>query len=352
MGKVQAPNNNVFSSPGAVFSPKTGRVVVAWGPFEARSHRIPDRLALYAPDFFLDDPTPWYHPVRWADMDVKEFLSLLSRSSVENISISWKEVVPNGFHHAFADIKGRIQAGSMHKAVAVAFEEGGYTQGHFQLVRSVLARSHELSPHEYLYGLWDGSSGIIGASPEILFSRRSPREVETMALAGTAPRGKGKYLFQGEKEKHEHRFVIDDLRERLSRVGDVTIEETKTLSLSTLEHLWTPIRCTLHEPLDFESVVRLLHPTAALGTFPRKFSDPWLRMHTSPEKRRRFGAPFGMEWPDGHATCLVGIRNLQWQGDAITIASGCGIVAESELEREWNELRLKREAVKSTWGLA
>jgi isochorismate synthase EntC len=43
---------------------------------------------------------------------------------------------------------------------------------------------------------------------------------------------------------------------------------------------------------------------------------------------------------------LVAIRNIQWQDEKIRLGSGCGIVKSSQIEREWQELKLKRESVK------
>ena len=62
--------------------------------------------------------------------------------------------------------------------------------------------------------------------------------------------------------------------------------------------------------------------------------------------RGRFGAPFGVEWPDGRAHCVVAIRNAQWNGPDVMIGAGGGIIEQSVLEREWAELQLKHAAVK------
>ena len=49
---------------------------------------------------------------------------------------------------------------------------------------------------------------------------------------------------------------------------------------------------------------------------------------------------------------LVAIRNIQWDVDKTLLGSGCGIVSESKIEREWNELTLKRKAVKELLHLS
>src|SRR5207253_11268242 len=68
-------------------------------------------------------------------------------------------------------------------------------------------------------------------------------------------------------------------------------------------------------------------------------------------RRRTFGAPFGLERPDHRALALVAIRNVQWHADSVRIGSGAGLLPESRLQREFDELRDKREQVKSLFGI-
>ncbi len=58
-----------------------------------------------------------------------------------------------------------------------------------------------------------------------------------------------------------------------------------------------------------------------------------------------FGAPFGFAEADGTTHIVVAIRGICWEGDQISLPSGCGIVGGSAFDHEWRELRLKREAV-------
>ena len=65
---------------------------------------------------------------------------------------------------------------------------------------------------------------------------------------------------------------------------------------------------------------------------------------------RQFGAPFGVVI-DGEFTSVVAIRNISWKEDAVFLPSGCGVIEESSLQNEWNELELKRQFVKKIFGL-
>ena len=104
--------------------------------------------------------------------------------------------------------------------------------------------------------------------------------------------------------------------------------------------------------MSFAEMVRRLHPTAALGVSPRSDAgERWLREADRGVKRRTFGAPFGLEREDGRSIALVAIRNVQWHGSSIRVGSGAGLLLESRLEREFEELRQKRDQVKALFGV-
>src|SRR5437764_11280289 len=152
-------------------------------------------------------------------------------------------------------------------------------------------------------------------------------------------------------------MVFDAIVRRLAPFGNVEIGPIGTLCLPKIAHLMTPIffaesTASSTEKMTFAEMVRRLHPTAALGASPRNESaERWLREADRGVKRRTFGAPFGIERPDRSALALVSIRNVQWQGEHVRIGSGAGLIAESRLDRELDELREKREQVKALFGL-
>ena len=89
-------------------------------------------------------------------------------------------------------------------------------------------------------------------------------------------------------------------------------------------------------------MIRRLHPTAALGVWPRtEAGERWLREADRGVKRRTFGAPFGLEREDHSALAVVGIRNLQLSGDRVRVGAGAGLLSESRLQREFDELALR-----------
>src|SRR5205807_3014279 len=129
---------------------------------------------------------------------------------------------------------------------------------------------------------------------------------------------------------------------RLAPFGNLELGPIGIMRLPKIAHLITPIYFAENgaEKMSFAEMIRRLHPTAALGVSPRtEAGERWLREADRGVKRRTHGAPFGLELADHHALALVAIRNVQWHGDAIRVGAGAGLLPESQLEREFEELR-------------
>jgi menaquinone-specific isochorismate synthase len=248
----------------------------------------------------------------------------------------------------------------------------------------------------HLYGVWDESEGVLGATPEILFSGNLLGKIETCAVAGTRLKPPAKVLpsrppevlpevlpelLNDPKELQEHRFVIEGICSSLRAFArtferafvdavasapfsvpvEIEVGVTRELQLPSLSHLMTPISIDLTAlsramsesvkvfPL-FEELVRKLHPTPALGGFPRDQAQIWLRTVKTMPGRMRFGAPFGIVNEQGEAHCVVGIRNIQWKDSVVLIGAGCGIIVESDLDREWKELLGKIQSIRRIFG--
>jgi len=328
-----------------------GRLFVGWGPFEQLPFRKPERPAFYIADFFLDDPHPWRHPAEWEEITFEELAGRFPPAGAA--SIEWEPLGIETFRPLFESAKEAMERGAFSKIVPVLFESGR-VDDRASLWPAMLRRLATLAPGLHAYGYWYQNHGLAGATPEVLFESDG-RGYRTMALAGTRAADHAEELLLDPKEMREHRFVVDDIVRRLAPFGNVEVEPIGVLTLPSLAHLATAIRFEESGPerMSFTDMIRRLHPTAALGVSPRcDAGERWLREADRGVKRRAFGAPFGLELEDHRARALVAIRNAQWQGEALRIGSGAGIIAESRLEREFEELRAKREQVKALLGLS
>jgi menaquinone-specific isochorismate synthase len=275
--------------------------------------------------------------------------------------LKWQEPAFEDFAKCWQMIQEGFRDRGLQKAVPVVFAsttaDFSRTESRETLLRWILGKMLNLPVHLCLYGMWSEHSGMLGASPEVLFSRTSQNEViHTMALAGT--RGKvgvadSELLYKDRKERREHQLVVEDLKARLVEVGEVSVGSTRVLELPSLYHLLTPLQVcpSPKQQISFVDLVQLLHPTPALGVAPRILGFGEIRLwDQSGDTREHFGAPFGATW-EGRDHCVVAIRNVQWRSDDVKLGSGCGVVSESEFAREWSEMSLKRESVKRMLGI-
>ncbi len=374
MQAVRDPKSFLMPPSGALLSlplgaGKSRQVLWAQGGLRRSAAPQPGGFSVYAPDFFLDNPQPWLLPQDSADPQAVQVLAAdtlaaglapFAAASPSSSMFDWTPPLLAEFDEAFRDLQAHFRAGSLRKAVPVFFEQAHVRLSPAQTVRWILAALQ--APQSLLpYGCWTEEGGMLGASPEVLFEVHQGT-LKTMALAGTlsAPpadaAGEAEQAFLADpKERKEHSLVVEGIAEALAPFGAVTIGPTRILKLPGLWHLQTPIKTALREDPHMEVLAHCLHPTPALGGSPRAASVEWLRRQDLKEgktqRRGGFGAPFGVQCPDGSLFCLVAVRNILWNTETVRIGAGCGIIAESRPEREWEELRQKRGSVKRLFGL-
>jgi menaquinone-specific isochorismate synthase len=190
---------------------------------------------------------------------------------------------------------------------------------------------------------------FIGATPELLVGVHG-LDLNTMAMAGSAPRGQTAAadaafesgLLQSAKERREHQFVVDMLRERLTdRTTALEMADRPVvLKLSNIQHLYTPIQARLRKAEGALMLTAQLHPTPALGGAPRDNALTFMRAN-EPVTRGWYGAPVGWVNPFLDGEFCVAIRSAVTQVDRAWLYAGCGIVADSQPDREWDESALK-----------
>lgn len=324
------------------------RYLCGIGPFESAGSPPEDgRSAFYRNNFDLSDPEPWKIPTRaFEASDLRVLLS--ENGSTPLPEIAWSGLGDTDVRDVFDEILGQIRSGDIEKSVPVLAERGILHRGEpAAMVKAIIAAPDAL----WGYGYREGESGMIGATPEQLFTVEDG-VLETMALAGTAPRHEVDDFPTDPKEIREHELVANYIEELLAPLGEVEREARTLLDLGSIVHFLTRLRVRLGESVDLGELVRRLHPTPALGACPR--GDGALRQLV--EYRRRlgvpeeFGAPFG-GLHEGFFQVLVAIRNVSWSGRDVYLPSGVGLVEGSRFDREWRELALKRNSVKSLLGV-
>lgn len=335
-----------FPTDGALIGERPGRVRLACGPLHRAPTPADDAPSIYAPDFFLDDETPWLRAHAWRELDARDVSDAIGPSLV----VDRPERAP--WDVAFRDALDAIARGEIEKLVPVVFAEGTIapSTNATALVRRALEHA-AVTPALIPYGRWRDGAGVVGTTPEVLFRLDADGTIETMALAGTAAPADADRLLDDAKQRHEHDVVLSFIRDALAALGArVTVGATDVLRLPHLAHLRTPVRARTERAPSFDAIVRALHPTPALGGQPSAGALARLRELDRNVGRDRFGAPFGIRHPDGSALCVVAIRNVAWRGSRVRIGAGAGLVAGSRAEDEWRELERKIASVASVFG--
>ena len=348
-----------FFHSGAIVSLSRHRHLAAWGTPEhlAFSELMTDQPAFYFSDFFLNNPRPWTQYKQWRVISTDELKAQFIKVANKNIDeCPWSFIDEILFYKTFNELKKLIEEGELQKGVPYIFAHSPAQMNARRLKFSLkrAAQTVELGGG-YLYGQWRFPDGILGITPELLFSHHMhfPKSVQTMALAGTSSLKKSKEEFyHNPKERHEHDLVVQGICEALKPLGSTQTGEVQLLQFPRLMHLMTPIELSLNRSFNFEELVKCLHPTPALGAFPVARGRQWLKAIQQHTPRNFYGAPIGFVFSqEEQAGCFVGIRNVQWDIDGMKIGAGCGVVKQSVFENEWNEIQLKINAIRDQFGI-
>jgi menaquinone-specific isochorismate synthase len=339
---------------GTLFSLDNNEVLIGFGKRTWMPHPHSFHPSFYFPDYFLESETPWFEHEYHCKLEISKLLEFLANFPTDTIRHFWRNPYQTLFNRTFADLQKKFSEKILVKAVPFVSELTDEGMNQNQLIHSLkTVLNYALSHSVYLYGFWSSEEGILGATPEILFQVHEHNKLETMACAGTNQQDVAIASFLlNSKERSEHELVIQGIKESLSPYGKVTVEQLHLLSLSSLVHLVTPIHVEMHASLSFQEAVKALHPTPAVGAFPRKPGKLWLKEYQQHIQRKRFAAPVGYFNPSqNQSRCLVAIRNVQWDQHHMNISAGCGIVVESQCDEEWSEINLKLNAIKKMLAL-
>ncbi|MFT2818165.1 isochorismate synthase [Leifsonia sp. A12D58] len=201
--------------------------------------------------------------------------------------------------------------------------------------------------------------GLVGSSPETLI-RADHGEVNARVLAGTMSRGADAdsdneaalALVTSTKDADEHEFAVQSLLGSLRpHTSHLTASEIPfTLKLPNLWHLATDVEGTLSDGSTSLDLIAALHPTAAVAGTPTEEALALIR-ELEPFDRGRYAGPVGWVGADGDGEWAIALRSAQVtpSGD-ITAYAGCGIVLDSEPERELAETKMKFRPIVEAFG--
>jgi isochorismate synthase len=192
---------------------------------------------------------------------------------------------------------------------------------------------------------------FVGATPELI-ARRTGAQLQCHPLAGTialpanvAPDDYINWLLGSTKNQYEHSVPVNEIVTALETLyDDVNADSSPSIvALRTLAHLGTWITASCRNVDDAPNaldVLRLLHPTSAVGGVPRR-SAYELIQRLEQHDRGFYAGPIGWFDANGDGEWWIGFRGVEVKGNEFEAWAGAGIVSESDPTAEREETRAK-----------
>jgi len=226
------------------------------------------------------------------------------------------------------------------------------------LLRSLRAQNKD--GHQFQVPLPEGGE-LIGVSPELLLRKTGNRFVSN-PLAGSTKRladpvadgDAGETLLISDKDRYEHRLVVEDIRRILDpHCAELDVPASPSLlSTATLWHLSTRIAGRLNDPsLTALQLACMLHPTPAVCGYPTELAHRLIRF-VEPFERGLFTGMVGWCDAQGNGEWVITIRCGIVERETIRLFAGAGIVEASLPDSEWAEVQTKLGTMLNACGIA
>ena len=261
---------------------------------------------------------------------------------------------PVAWTAAVQSASARLRGGEAEKVVLAreVFARGDGVVSAGMVLRGL--RAAYPSCFTYLVTGADGTA-FAGASPELLV-RRTGTTAQSQPMAGSVARGANDAdddrlageLTKSAKDADEHRLVSRFVVDALGPFStSVQAREPEVARFTNIQHLATTVTADLRHPaVDVLTLAAALHPTPAVGGWPREAADRLIDELEAMERGWYAGA---VGWIDGRGDgeLAVALRcGLLWE-DGARLYAGVGVMPDSDPARELEETELKFKALLS-----
>ncbi len=254
---------------------------------------------------------------------------------------------PEHYESAVARAVERIRAGDFEKIV-LAREVAVHTAvdhdapAVFDVLRSAFRSC-------YVFVAGRGDAAFVAASPELLV-RRDGLRAQTVALAGSIRRSAdpavddhlGEQLMGSAKNRAEQAIVVRRIARVLRRhaVWVAAPEDPAIIKVANIQHLATPIRAQLRDPVSALELAGLLHPTPAVGGEPHAAAAPVIPALEGLDRGWYAGV---VGWTDSSedGEFCVALRCALLRGREARCYAGVGVMIDSDPVSELAETEVK-----------
>jgi isochorismate synthase len=258
---------------------------------------------------------------------------------------------PEHYESAVARAVERIRAGELDKIVLAREVQVHAPRAHD--VAALLGVLREGFPSCFTFCAGRGENAFVAATPELLV-RRDGLRAGTLALAGSTRRSAdpavddhlGEQLLRSVKDREEQAIVTRRIVRALRpfSVWVTAADEPVLVRMANIQHLATPIRAQLAQPVSAVELAGLLHPTPAVGGEPVAAAAPLIPALEGLD-RGWYAGPVG--WTDANedGEFCVALRCALITGPVARCYAGVGVVRDSDPAAELAETEVKLQAL-------
>ncbi|MCZ6456942.1 MAG: chorismate-binding protein [Actinobacteria bacterium] len=255
-------------------------------------------------------------------------------------------------------VKGHITAGDVYQLVLSIKLSGKTDLNPFAVYRALRL----LNPSPYMYFLDFDDLQVVGSSPEAL-ARLKGASAELRPIAGTRPRGDDdehdqsleRLLLADPKEAAEHVMLVDLARNDLGRTavaGSIKVEPYRIIErYSHVMHMVSGVSGELRPDLDAFDLFAATFPAGTVSGAP-KLRSIELIDELEPVNRGLYSGSVGYFGHSGSMDQAITIRTIVFGEGRYSYQAGAGIVADSDPEREHDEVLSKGAAMEAALMLA
>ena len=223
----------------------------------------------------------------------------------------------------------------------------------FEIYRSLRV----VNPSPFMFYVRTPECVLVGCSPEIM-CRVADRVVTVRPLAGTRRRGKTekedkaleKELLADPKERAEHVMLVDLGRNDVGRVAQFgSIELTEIMIVerySHVMHISSEVQGTLREGLDAFDALKACLPAGTVSGAPKVRAMEVIDS-IEPHRRGPYGGAVGYVDYRGNMDTCIALRTMVAKDGIVYVQAGCGVVADSDPDAEYDETMNKARAMVS-----
>jgi anthranilate synthase component 1 len=248
---------------------------------------------------------------------------------------SWDAMIRRGIEY--------IRAGDVFQYVPSQRFHTETTADPFDIYRALRV----INPSPFMFFVDTGDATLVGASPEIM-CRVESGEMTVRPLAGTRRRGPtpdadkalADELLADPKERAEHIMLVDLGRNDVGKVcelGSVRLADLMVVErYSHVMHISSTVVGTLKPGLTAFDALRSALPAGTLSGAPKVRAMEVID-EFEPHKRGPYGGAVGYVDFSGNMDTCIALRTMVIRGGTAYIQAGCGVVADSDPQAEYQE---------------